>query len=129
MSGDPESPLGDRMVVDTSALVDFAKGDEVVAEVLWGRQLHISVITEIEFLSWPGMAEERMDEAHAYLNEFSSGGIGDFVRDYAAFIKRTYKLKLPDAVIAATAMHLNAPLITRDKGFNKVAHLIDVRVA
>ena len=31
-------------------------------------------------------------------------------------------------MIAATAKHLNAPLITRDKGFQKIAHLIEVRM-
>ena len=32
----------------------------------------------------------------------------------------TYKLKLPDAIIAATSAANNASLITADKGFNKV---------
>lgn len=118
---------GERVVVDTSALVDYVKGVDAVAEALVGQEAHISIITEIEFLSWPGMSDERITEARAFLNEFSSNGIGDFIRDYSAWIKRTYKLKLPDAVIAATAKHLNAPLLTRDKGFNKIAHLIEVR--
>jgi len=115
-------------VVDTSALVDYAKGVEAIAAALMGRELHISIITEIEFLSWPGMAEERIGDARAYLNEYSSNGIGDFIRDYSSFIKRTHNLKLPDAVIAATAKHLNAPLVTQDKGFKKIAHLIEVRM-
>lgn len=45
---------GERVVIDTSTLVDYAKGVEVVAEALVGREIHISIITEIEFLSWPG---------------------------------------------------------------------------
>lgn len=64
----------------------------------------------------------------ALLEQYATENIGRAIRDKAAWIKRTFKLKLPDAVIAATAMHLNAPLITRDKGFNRVAHQIDVRV-
>ncbi len=119
---------GERVVVDTSALVDFAKGDPAVAHVLIGLEVHISIITEIEFLSWPGLAESRQVDAHAYLGQYSSNGIGDSIRDKAAWIKRTFKLKLPDAVIAATAVHLNAPLITRDKDFKPVAHIIDVRM-
>jgi hypothetical protein len=31
-------------------------------------------------------------------------------------------------VIAATAKNLNVPLLPRDKGFNKIAHLIEVRL-
>jgi len=69
-----------------------------------------------------------LSDARSFLNEYSSNGIGDFIRDHSAWLKRTFKLKLPDAVIAATAKHLNAPLITRDKGFQKIAHLIEVRL-
>jgi predicted nucleic acid-binding protein len=118
---------GERIVVDTSALVDYAKGVASVAPHIEGYEVHISIITEIEFLAWPGLDETRVAEARAFLHEYSSNDIGDFVRDYSAWIKRTYKLKLPDAVIAATAKHLNAPLITRDQGFRKVTHLIQVR--
>jgi len=31
-------------------------------------------------------------------------------------------------VIAATAKNLEIPLLTRDKGFSKIAHLIEVRL-
>lgn len=119
---------GERVVVDTSALVDYAKGVPQMALHIEGTEAHISVITEIEFLAWPGMDESRLADARVFLSAYSSNGIGDFIRDHAAWIKRHLKLKLPDAIIAATAKHLNAPLITRDKGFQKVAYLIDVRL-
>ena len=39
-------------------------------------------------------------------------------------IRKNYRLKLPDAIIAATAIHLNATLITSDlRGFSKVPNL------
>lgn len=62
------------------------------------------------------------------LDQYNTEDIGRAIRDFAAWLKRTYKLKLPDAVIAATAKNLNIPLLTRDKGFNKIAHLIEVRL-
>lgn len=74
------------------------------------------------------MSEERQPEAHAFMKEYTTVGINDAIRDQAAWIRRNLKLKLPDAVIAATALHLKAPLITRDKGFQKVAGLIEVRM-
>lgn len=60
--------------------------------------------------------------------QYATEHIGDAIRDYAAWLIRTTKLKTPDAVIAATAKHLNAPLLTRDKDFRKVAQLIEVRM-
>lgn len=116
------------MVVDTSVLIDLAGGDRNMASVLDRQEVFISIITGIEFLAWPKLTETGVPVAMALLEQYATENIGRAIRDKAAWIKRTFKLKLPDAVIAATAMHLNAPLITRDKGFNRVAHQIDVRV-
>ena len=33
---------------------------------------------------------------------------------------KKYNLKLPDAIIAATAKYINCPLITADKDFEKI---------
>ena len=60
---------GERVVVDTSALIDYAKGVEAVASAFVGQEVHLSIITEIEFLAWPGMNEERQTDAHAFLKE------------------------------------------------------------
>jgi len=32
-------------------------------------------------------------------------------------------VKLPDAIVAATAIYLDLPLLTADMGFNKIPHL------
>ena len=119
---------GERVVVDTSVLIDLAGGDQTSAIALDGLEVTISVIAFIEFLSWPKLTESGLTIAKALLHQYTIENIGPAIRDYAAWIKRTYKLKLPDAVIAATAKHLNAPSITRDKGFRKVGHLIEVRL-
>ncbi|MCR5456443.1 MAG: PIN domain-containing protein [Bacteroidales bacterium] len=38
-------------------------------------------------------------------------------------MRRTYGTKLPDAIVAATAIECNVPLITADKGFRKIKEL------
>ncbi|MBL0045770.1 MAG: type II toxin-antitoxin system VapC family toxin [Flavobacteriales bacterium] len=119
---------GERVVVDTSVLIDLAGGDRTAALALDGLEVSVSIITCIEFLAWPKLTDAGLPLAKALLAQYHTENIDRTLRDEAALIKRTYKLKLPDAVIAATAKHLNAPLITRDKGFKKVAHLIDVRM-
>jgi len=119
---------GERVVVDTSVLIDLAGGDRTAALALDGLEVSVSIITCIEFLAWPKLTDAGLPLAKSLLAQYHTENIDRTLRDEAALIKRTYKLKLPDAVIAATAKHLNAPLITRDKGFKKVAHLIDVRM-
>lgn len=119
---------GERVVVDSSALVDLAAGDKAVARALDGLEVYISIITAIEFLSWPKLTDASLPIARAVLDQCATENIGTSIRDNSAIIKRTFKLKLPDAVIAATALHLNAPLVTRDKDFKQIAHLIEVRI-
>jgi predicted nucleic acid-binding protein len=125
---DPLTPDGMRVVVDTSLLIDLAAGDTSAAVALDQQEIYVSIITCIEFLSWPKLTEVGLPMAEALLNQYNTEDIGKGIRDQAAFIKRKFGLKLPDAVIAATALHLKAPLITRDKGFQKVAGLIEVRM-
>ncbi len=119
---------GKRVVVDSSVLVDLAAGDKGVAMELNGLDVCISIISAIEFLTWPKLTDASLPIARTLLDQYATENIGDSIRDEAAMIKRTFKLKLPDAVIAATAKHLNAPLITRDRDFKAVAHLIEVRM-
>lgn len=43
--------------------------------------------------------------------------------DIIASIRTSYKIKLPDAIIAATAIYKNAVLISNDKDFEKITSL------
>jgi len=45
------------------------------------------------------------------------------VKDIAIVIRKKYKLKLPDSIIAATAIAYNIPLITADKQFEIISEL------
>jgi predicted nucleic acid-binding protein len=44
----------------------------------------------------------------------------DRLAEIAAGFSRLYRLRLPDAAIAATAAAQGMPLVTRDRGFRKV---------
>ena len=128
MSGERIFATSKRAVVDTSVLIDLAAGDRTMGQVLEGLDVRISIITAIEFLAWPKLTEASLPVARTFLQQYATEHIGSSIRDDAAMIKRKFKLKVPDAVIAATAMNLNAPLITRDRDFGPVAHLIEVRM-
>ncbi len=44
----------------------------------------------------------------------------DTLAEIAAKFRRTYKLELPDAAIAATATMLELPLVTQDQQFKRI---------
>ena len=50
--------------------------------------------------------------------------INPVIKSYTIEFRKKYKLKLPDAIIAATAQFLNIPLVTADKSFNKINEII-----
>jgi len=45
------------------------------------------------------------------------------LKDQTILLKQKYNLKLPDAIIGATGLIYNLPLVTADKGFSKIEEL------
>lgn len=45
------------------------------------------------------------------------------ISEEAAFLRRKYKIKLADSIIAATAMVYRIPVATRDKQFQKIKEI------
>jgi predicted nucleic acid-binding protein len=75
---------------------------------------YISVITEIEALAKPGMTAEEEVEAKEFLSDCSIVDISPEIKLEAIRIRRGKKLRLPDAIIAATAVCLKAPILSND---------------
>jgi predicted nucleic acid-binding protein len=83
----------------------------------------ISVITEIEALSWvnPDKSEEQIVKAFvqdATVLALTSGVVAQCVS-----IRRSQKNKTPDAIIAATAIVHNLTLVTSDSDFDNIQGL------
>ena len=111
---------GNKFLADTNTLIYLYDGNQTVAEILDGKTVFISFITEIELLSKPGLKPAQLKLLQRLLNDFVIIDINKAIKDYAALIRRQYRIKLPDAIISATAKYLSVPLITADNIFKKV---------
>jgi len=84
---------------------------------------NISVITEIEALSW--IAPDKLYET--IINEFIKNAnilpLTKNVVTECVQIRRNKKIKTPDAIIAATAIVNGLTLITNDSDFINIRHL------
>ena len=84
---------------------------------------NISVITEIEALSW--IAPNKVYEM--IIKEFiKDANILPLTKKVVAEciqIRRSKKIKTPDAIIAATAIIYDLTLITNDNDFKNIRHL------
>lgn len=109
-----------NVLVDTNLIILGIGGDEQVRELLEGHSLFISVITEIELLSIPfqRVQEERL------MRDFISNcfviELDGEIKRQTIQLRKVYKIKIPDAIIAASSIVKKLPLFTADKGFSKI---------
>jgi len=121
------------MLLDTNILIAYLNGEEKAIKILseWkisGKVLFISTISKAEVLALPQLSSKDIDKIRDFLNNFFSISFDDLIAEKAAFIRRSYKLKLPDAGIAATALVHKLPLVTRDRQFRKIKEITSIEI-
>lgn len=88
----------------------------------------ISVVTRAEVLAWPSHTAQSIQQALAGMAGFAQLGVDTRIADEAARIRRESNLKLPDALIAATALLHGLPVVTANaRDFERVATLQVIR--
>jgi len=121
--------MGKRYLLDSNTVIDYIGGLYSVKTKQWLDQLideeiNVSVITKIEVLSF----DPDKDDNYPILIEFFETSnifelIGEIV-DKAILIRQKQKIKLPDAVIASTALVNGMILVTRNtKDFKNIPDL------
>jgi len=113
-------------VADTSALIHFMEGHKLAGEWIMGNTIHISVATEIELRTMSAIKRNAKEVIDRTLALCSIWDISPSIKDRCIEFRSTHRLKLADALIAATASSLNLPLLTSDKGFNKLKSEVEV---
>ena len=89
--------------------------DGKLAETLPVGQYAYSVISEIELLSWPEIQHQEELDWRGLLATMQRIEVDATVRETAIRLRREHRLKLPDAIIAASALVLDAILLTNDQ--------------
>jgi len=110
-------------VLDSNISIYYLGGR--LAQPLPTNDILVSVITEIEVLSYPQMTLDEEAKAAAFLSSVIVIALTPEVRDSAIRLRREHRLKLPDAIVAATAFVLNAELLTND---GRLLRLPELRV-
>ena len=117
-----------RILVDTNVLVYHLGGRADATRTLQGAEVHISFITEIELQSKPSLTENDLSSIHTALAHYRISDINPAIKQLAALLRRRHSLKLADAIVAATAIHLDIPLLTADSDFERLAKVMKVRL-
>ena len=85
---------------------------------------NISVITELEALSWINVDKNKERIVQEFINDSHVISLTPAVVKQCVSIRRSQKIKTPDAIIAATAIVHNLTLITSDSDFKNIADLV-----
>lgn len=113
-----------RQVVDTSAWIEWLTASGLGQEL--GKQfpdkLHcvVPTIVQLELSKWLAreVGEDKADQVIAYTQKCVVVPLDTAIALRAADLHREHKLATADAIVYATAMHLDATLLTCDAHFD-----------
>jgi predicted nucleic acid-binding protein len=117
-----------QYLMDNNVIANYFSGAlskaamNFVAEVI-DRIPNISVITEIEALSWSNIDKNKEIIIQSFIEDSNILSLSPNVVKQCINIRRQKKIKTPDAIIAATAIVYNYILLTSDTDFKNIPHL------
>ena len=107
-----------RCILDTNAIIALLQGEDVLHSCPNLEWVGISIISVLEFLSFPNLATSDRKLFDKFITRVTVIDLSAENIDYLQLcvsIRKENKLKLPDALIAAAAIQNKATLITKDK--------------
>jgi predicted nucleic acid-binding protein len=102
-------------IIDTNILIYHLAGiltdqaEVTLADALESGS-YISIITRIELLGWRKRSPDSLKAAEALLQSVSEIPLHEEIIRLCISFRQNYPIKLPDAMIAATARHIKVPL-------------------
>ncbi len=117
------------MVPDTNTIIAYLAGEEVMVRAFsqWREEgpLFLPTVVESEVLSFNKWDKVERSVTEQFIEEnFTSIPFDRPIARIAARLRGAIRIKFPDAAIAASALYLHVPLVTRNvKDFKSVPDL------
>jgi predicted nucleic acid-binding protein len=105
---------GKEIFVDTNIILYLLKGNDTLENLLQGKELYVSFITELELIGYRTITASEEQEIGSLLAESIIIPLNEQIKREYVMLRKTYPLKLADAIIAATAIVMDIPFITAD---------------
>ena len=121
--------MGTQYLVDTNAVIELLgdklpeNGTEWLEKIIASQEHHLSVINQIELLGYNG-SDDEMKVFEEFVSESSIMQLSEAIVKKTISLRKIYKIKLPDAIIAATALIHDLTVVTRNsQDFKKIPEL------
>jgi|MudIll2142460700_1097286.scaffolds.fasta_scaffold140161_2 hypothetical protein len=118
-----------RNLIDTNVWIDALSGRlssaaflKISVQADWAGY---SAITRLELFGLPGLKGEEESKISEILKPFVEIAVDSAIIDRAIGVRRARRIKVPDAIIAATALERSCSLITRNiEDFKGITDLV-----
>jgi len=117
---------GTSYLLDTNVVLGCLGGHDAICSAIndaesSGASFAISVITRMELLSFPDLTPAETAAIEDFLSSVDVLPLTDDVERRAVRVRRETQVKLPDAIILATALEADRVLLTCDKDLTRLS--------
>jgi len=118
---------GIKYLLDTNLVLGLLKATPEVVEIVVSRELlasscAYSAVTRMELLGYRNITNDEERLITDRLSKFTYLAITTEIEDLAIALRRTRKVKLPDALVAGTALHHGLELLTLDRALISIVN-------
>lgn len=112
--------MGQEFLIDTNILIYYyddrlpAESVQMVDDI-FTKSFNVSIISKIEFLGWQKYDSRQLETAKLFIDNATVYPLTEEIAEETIKLKRVKRIKLPDAVIAATCIVHNLTLVTRNQ--------------
>ena len=114
---------GNSYLLDTNAIVQLLKGNKELIAVLGAADfIATSIVAEMEYLSFSGLSDSDVALYQAFRGRIQVYDVPSADTAFTQLVVKARKehgLKLPDAIIAGTAIANGLTVLTADDHFKK----------
>ncbi len=117
------------ILIDTNIFIYYLKNDKKIVEYfnhlkLTNESINYSFINRIELLCFSQLDAKEEHVIKEMLDQFNYIGYDEKVEAKTIELRKKYNIKIPDAIIAASALINNCTLITRNESdFKNISDL------
>ena len=114
---------GDKFYLADTNFITHLNQKNPIIEPFLEQQILLSFVSEMELLGVFSITKSHVTLIENILSNCIILDMNLDIKKTAIKLKQKYKVKLPDAIIAATALYYNLPFITSDADFKKISEL------
>ncbi len=113
-----------KFLFDTNIVIELINNNKInFSKEQLEINFLISIITELELLSSGNLTGAEENAIKELLSSIYIINIDEEVKEKTITLRKKYNLKLPDAIIGASAIAQEIPLVSNDKVFVKIKEI------